>query len=299
MDCKYKLINVPTKNNKENFKTTMETIILSVGVSLTSDESICTLPLNDVLTQTQLKEYVLPITPNSSPISQTQLYAKEHTCDKIYNSCFNEIIVEEYLGDIEKFTNNDSMDDSTNTSNNDNIIINTSCDEETEYLSMTYDHMDGKDDIVVEVNGNEGKLGATLNQTHLSSFIGKCPDSSSSHHVLFHDGGHDELEKENKNDDQVKTDDIDDDNDGDNSSEPDLTNLGWLIDLKNLTTWSDNNNANGRNGLSANSTKGSSIIHNINIIDDIDDDDGCLGPIISDQDLSEERFNKFMGQVKQ
>lgn len=106
-----------------------------------------------------------------------------------------------------------------------------------------------------------------------------------------------EGEKENEYDNGME--DIDDDDDNDDSSEQDLTNLGWLIDLKNLTTWSDNNGTYDRSGSSAEKSNGNAVIRNINFIEDIDDDDGCLGPIISDKDLSEERFNKFMSQVKQ
>lgn len=99
----------------------------------------------------------------------------------------------------------------------------------------------------------------------------------------------------------IDDEDDDNDNDNDSSSEQELTNLGWLIDLKNLTNWSSdasvtshkrnmgnlNGNGNGR-GLGG------------CILDDIDDDDdGCTDPIINNRDLSEERFKKFTLQVKQ
>lgn len=66
---------------------------------------------------------------------------------------------------------------------------------------------------------------------------------------------------------------MDDDAD-DNGSEQELTNLGWLTDLKKLASWPD---------IVAGGT--------------VDDDD-IIEPI-SDKNLSEERFKKFMIQVKQ
>ncbi|XP_037043345.1 uncharacterized protein LOC119079502 [Bradysia coprophila] len=71
----------------------------------------------------------------------------------------------------------------------------------------------------------------------------------------------------------VEDGEIDDDMD-DNGSEQELTNLGWLTDLKKLASWPD---------IVAGGT--------------VDDDD-IIEPI-SDKNLSEERFKKFMIQVKQ
>lgn len=88
--------------------------------------------------------------------------------------------------------------------------------------------------------------------------------------------------------------------DEDSSSEHELTNLGWLIDLKNLTHWptdttiSNRKNSNGK----LNPATTNNIISNC-IIDDIDENDGCIESIVSDKDLSEERFRKFTIQVKQ
>lgn len=65
-----------------------------------------------------------------------------------------------------------------------------------------------------------------------------------------------------------------DDEADDNGSEQELTNLGWLTDLKKLASWPD---------IVAGGT--------------VDDDD-IIEPI-SDKNLSEERFKKFMIQVKQ
>lgn len=81
------------------------------------------------------------------------------------------------------------------------------------------------------------------------------------------------------------------------SSEQELTNLGWLIDLKNLTNWSSQSASSRKKSMGTFNVNSDGIIKCI--IDDIDDDDGCLEPIITDRDLSEERFKKFTIQVKQ
>lgn len=91
-----------------------------------------------------------------------------------------------------------------------------------------------------------------------------------------------------------------DEEDGGSSSEQELTNLGWLIDLKNVTNWSTDtatSSTHKRHSVGATNSIGNAISNCI--IDDIDDDDGCIGPIITDRDLSEERFKKFTIQVKQ
>lgn len=94
----------------------------------------------------------------------------------------------------------------------------------------------------------------------------------------------------------IETNDVDDDS----SSENELTNLGWLIDLKNITQWpaesasSRSKYLTGKTSVSA----GSNIISNC-IIGDIDENDECIGPIASDKDLSEKRFRKFTIQVEQ
>lgn len=91
-----------------------------------------------------------------------------------------------------------------------------------------------------------------------------------------------------------------DEDDGGSSSEQELTNLGWLIDLKNVTNWPTDTAASStykRHSIGSSNIVSSAISNCI--IDDIDDDDGCIGPIITDRDLSEERFKKFTIQVKQ
>lgn len=91
-----------------------------------------------------------------------------------------------------------------------------------------------------------------------------------------------------------------DDEDDGSSSEQELTNLGWLIDLKNVTNWSTDtatSSTHKRHSIGSSNLSGNAISNCI--IDDIDDDEGCIGPIITDRDLSEERFKKFTIQVKQ
>lgn len=118
-----------------------------------------------------------------------------------------------------------------------------------------------------------------------------------------------EMEASNENDsarmdsedgeDEEDAEDEDED-DGGSSSEQELTNLGWLIDLKNVTNWSTDtatSSTHKRHSIGASNSNGNAISNCI--IDDIDDDDGCIGPIITDRDLSEERFKKFTIQVKQ
>lgn len=87
--------------------------------------------------------------------------------------------------------------------------------------------------------------------------------------------------------------------DDESSSEHELTNLGWLIDLKNLTQWPVDSSVTNRKNASGNSH--SSLVNSIGscIMNDIDDDENTAAPSISEKDLSEERFKKFMIQVKQ
>lgn len=99
-----------------------------------------------------------------------------------------------------------------------------------------------------------------------------------------------------KNESYEMNDDVDDDS----SSENELTNLGWLIDLKNITHWPSDSAPSrskyftGKTSISA----ASNMISNC-IIGDIDENDECIEPIVSDKDLSEERFRKFTIQVEQ
>lgn len=91
----------------------------------------------------------------------------------------------------------------------------------------------------------------------------------------------------------------DDDDDDDRSSEQELTNLGWLIDLKNLAQWPVDSNASSRKSHNGNTH--SNLANGISscIMNDIDDDESTMAPVISEKDLSEERFKKFTIQVKQ
>lgn len=92
-----------------------------------------------------------------------------------------------------------------------------------------------------------------------------------------------------------EADDDGDDDDG-SSSEHELTNLGWLIDLKNLAQWPVDS-ANATNRKHSNGNSHSSLVNGI--MNDIDDEENNLVPAISEKDLSEERFKKFTIQVKQ
>lgn len=89
------------------------------------------------------------------------------------------------------------------------------------------------------------------------------------------------------------------DDDDESSSEHELTNLGWLIDLKNLAQWPVDSNASNRKNSNANSH--SALVNGITscIMNDIDDEQHIVAPVISEKDLSEERFKKFTIQVKQ
>lgn len=94
--------------------------------------------------------------------------------------------------------------------------------------------------------------------------------------------------------------DGDDDDDSDeSSSEHELTNLGWLIDLKNLAHFPSDTHSSKRDNATKNAHSLPTSTISTCIIDDIDDDNGRAEPIISDKDLSEERFKKFTIQVKQ
>lgn len=94
----------------------------------------------------------------------------------------------------------------------------------------------------------------------------------------------------------IETNDVNDDS----SSENELTNLGWLIDLKNITQWPAESTPSRSKYLTGKTSvlAGSNMISNC-IIGDIDENDECIGPIVSDKDLSEERFRKFTIQVEQ
>lgn len=89
-----------------------------------------------------------------------------------------------------------------------------------------------------------------------------------------------------------------DDSDG-SSSEHELTNLGWLIDLKNLAHFPSDTNSSKRDNATKNAHALATSTISTCIIDDIDDDNGRVEPMISDKDLSVERFKKFTIQVKQ
>lgn len=91
----------------------------------------------------------------------------------------------------------------------------------------------------------------------------------------------------------------DDDDDDDSSSEHELTNLGWLIDLKNLAQWPVDANSTKRKNSNGNSH--SSLVNGIGncIMNDIDDEESASAPVVSEKDLTEERFKKFTIQVKQ
>lgn len=89
----------------------------------------------------------------------------------------------------------------------------------------------------------------------------------------------------------------DDDDDGSSSSEHELTNLGWLIDLKNLAQWPVDS-ANTAHRKHSNGNAHNSLVNGI-VMNDIDDDENNILPAISEKDLSEERFKKFTIQVKQ
>lgn len=89
-------------------------------------------------------------------------------------------------------------------------------------------------------------------------------------------------------------DDDDDDDDNGSSSEHELTNLGWLMDLKNQWPVDSTNTASRKH------TNGNTHTSLVNaIMNDIDDEGNSLVPAISEKDLSEERFKKFTIQVKQ
>lgn len=86
-------------------------------------------------------------------------------------------------------------------------------------------------------------------------------------------------------------DDADDDG---SSSEHELTNLGWLMDLKNQWPVDSANTANRKH---TNGNTHTSLVNGI--MNDIDDEGNNMVPAISEKDLSEERFKKFTIQVKQ
>ncbi|XP_031616845.1 uncharacterized protein LOC116336834 [Contarinia nasturtii] len=89
--------------------------------------------------------------------------------------------------------------------------------------------------------------------------------------------------------------DCEDDHDDESSSEQDLTNLGWLIDLKNLAQWPIDSNKSNRK--SSKNTVHTSLVNSI--MNDIDDERNAEATVISEKDLSEEKFKKFTIQVKQ
>lgn len=180
------------------------------------------------------------------------------------------------------------IDDGTNDSCNvmiredieDNFELNTECSQiDDEFIGMNteIDQHSNSDNNVKRrlINQNESRdLSTTTNKFNS---IQRNIDANQNH-------------CENK---------IDDDDSDDSSSEHELTNLGWLIDLKNITHWpTDTVSSKRRNGSNNSHGTTTNTISNC-IIDDIDDDEGTVEPIISDKDLSEERFKKFTIQVKQ
>lgn len=91
----------------------------------------------------------------------------------------------------------------------------------------------------------------------------------------------------------------DDDESDDSSSEHELTNLGWLIDLKNLTHFPSDTHSSKRDNANKNAHALTPSTISTFIIDDIDDYNGGVEPMISDKGLLEERFKKFTIEVKQ
>lgn len=304
MNCTYKLINLTTRSIVDSTET-MGVVLLSNDLSQKNNHTMTMLAENEV--PVPIQEFVLPITPNSSPISpqnylqfENQMFCKAQALNDTYSG----IVMEEYVTaeDMESIAHSIEETDDTIT----NAIPSTveeaqSVNESICEPVVSHHHYPQNKDyealmrtIVDDVNETDVSETGIDESTSFAAGNDKAIDS-----IGLRDSDEtEEIEKENENDFDNDMDDFEDDDDGDNSSEQELTNLGWLIDLKNLTTWSDNNGTNNRNGTNA-TVNGNSLMRNINIIDDIDDDDGCLGPIISDRDLSEERFNKFMIQVKQ
>lgn len=91
--------------------------------------------------------------------------------------------------------------------------------------------------------------------------------------------------------------DADDADDDGSSSEHELTNLGWLIDLKSISAQWPVDSTNTANRKHSNGNSHASLVNGI--MNDIDDEENNMVPAISEKDLSEERFKKFTIQVKQ
>lgn len=91
----------------------------------------------------------------------------------------------------------------------------------------------------------------------------------------------------------------DDDHDDESSSEQDLTDMGWLLDLNKLPQWPIDSNTSNRK--SSKNHMHSSLANSLSncIMNDIDDERNMEAAVISEKDLSEEKFKKFTIQVKQ
>lgn len=106
----------------------------------------------------------------------------------------------------------------------------------------------------------------------------------------------DDEDTNNNNSNNNNNNNIDHDDDDGSSSEHELTNLGWLIDLKNLAQWPVDS-AHTANKKHSNGSSHTSLVNGI--MNDIDDEENSMVPAISEKELSEERFKKFTIQVKQ
>lgn len=269
------------KGQSDAFKQSLSVESLSL-----SNRSIITLISNSDIAFSSKEEHMLPkqelklpMTPHSSPIAEAYYFSYDaQTPDAIIQRSHEEDSIGE----------DDDIDCSAG-----QLQVSNDVDDTTVLIEI--ETMPIPTDTALLEQRDLTRDTATRLEDAITQSIGDDVTINDSENL-------EEGEKENEYDNEMEEDiddDADDDDNDDDSSEQDLTNLGWLIDLKNLTTWSDNNNSGERNGTSAEKSNGNVAIRNISFIEDIDDDDGCLGPIISDKDLSEERFNKFMSQVKQ
>lgn len=251
-------------------------------------------------------EYVLPLSPslNSSPAKQNLNQHKQLEYDRFMGtdqSLFNgTAIIEKFISD--SISNSVVTYDELNTCSVDNPIdiIYGGSDEWTyaeDFLLTTIaiapaTKSDATTTIALENltdNSPKDLLSTENNINEIITIDAQMPDGEA-----FNSDA--ERQNETNDNDECRLDGKDD---GGNSSEAELTDLEWLIDLKKasnmsagLTGCANSRSTNGQLAVNTN-FNGSCII------DDIDNGDDSTEREISNRDLSAEKFNKFMTQVKQ
>lgn len=250
-------------------------------------------------------EYVLPLSPSltSSPTKQNLNQHKHLEYDKFMGTdqtLFNgTAIIEKFISD--SISNSVVTYDELNTCSVDNPIdiIYGGSDEWTyteDFLLTTIAIApNAKGDTASTIELENIPEGNPKDLLLMNNNVNEMTDIDAQ---MPGNGTHDTSKEKQPETDDNDENGLDAKDDGGNSSEAELTDLEWLIDLKKASNMSAGLTcANNRSTIGQLATNA-----NFNgncIIDDIDNGDDSTEREISNRDLSAEKFNKFMTQVKQ